>query len=95
MIFALVALVLLAPVLLRFVRALFRLHLWAVVLFLPAGLLLRFGGNEDMRVFATVTAGWGFILAAWYISLGWERRKARRTGPRTAARRTPYRERLT
>lgn len=95
MILAFAALVLLAPVLLCFLRAVVRVHLWAVVLFLPAGLLLRFGGSEDVRVFAVVTGGWGFILAAWYIRRRWDRRKARRGGPRTAARRAPYRERLT
>lgn len=95
MILAVAALVLLAPVLLRFLRAVIRVHLWTVVLFLPAGLLLRFGGNEDMRVFALVTAGWGLILASWCVSRALGRRRARRAAPRPAPHRTPYRERLT
>lgn len=86
------------PVLLRLLRALFVLHLWAVVLFLPAGLLLRFGGNEDMAVFALVTATWGTLLAGWRIRRWWAARREERTRPRPQGRapqfRRPHRERL-
>lgn len=82
------------PVLLRLLRALFVLHLWAVVLFLPAGLLLRFGGNEDMAVFATVTAAWGALLAGWRIRRWWTSGPAARTSPAPAPRfRRPHRQR--
>lgn len=86
------------PVLLRLLRALFVLHLWAVVLFLPAGLLLRFGGNEDMAVFALVTATWGALLAGWRVRRWWtarhaERSRARPQGPAPQFPR-PHRERL-
>jgi hypothetical protein len=60
---ALLVLLLLLPGLLRLLRALLRAHLWAVVLFLPAGLLLRFGGIQDLRAFALVTACWACVLA--------------------------------
>jgi hypothetical protein len=61
----LLVLLLALPLLLRFLRALFLLHLSAVVLFLPAGLLLRFGGVESMAVYAGVTVGWGALLVGW------------------------------
>jgi hypothetical protein len=65
--------VLLLPMALRTVRVLFRAHLLAVVLFLPAGLLLRYGPNQDLRLFACVTCLWGLILGTWLLS----RRSAR------------------
>jgi hypothetical protein len=55
-------LALLLPPVLRGLRLLFVAHLWAVLLFLPAGLLLR-SGSEDLRVLALVTAVWGCLLA--------------------------------
>lgn len=78
---ALLLLILLLPALLRFLRAVFTVHLWAVVLFLPAGLLLRFGGNEDMRVFALVTACWACVLAGWRIVRWRAGRRAARARP--------------
>ncbi|HEX8693666.1 MAG TPA: hypothetical protein VF746_14685 [Longimicrobium sp.] len=47
---AVLVLALALPLVLRILRALFLLHLWAVVLFLPAGLLLRFGGHPAGRL---------------------------------------------
>lgn len=85
------------PVLLRVLRALFVLHLRVVVLFLPAGLLLRFGGNEDMAVFALVTAAWGALLAGWRIRRWSARGRAERERPRpqegSPRFRRPHRER--
>ena len=78
------------PLVLRLLRALFRLHLWAVVLFLPAGLLLRFGGNEDMAAFAFVTLAWGALLAGWLIRRRWAARSAADAGAcRTASSARP------
>ena len=92
---AVLVLALALPLILRLLRALFLLHLWMVVLFLPAGLLLRFGGNEDMAVFAIVTIAWGALLAGWSIRRRWAARTAARQAPAPAARlHRPHRERL-
>ena len=48
----LVLLILLAPLALRATRALFVAQLCLICLFLPAGLLLKLGPGEDMRVSA-------------------------------------------
>lgn len=93
---ALLVLILLVPALLRFLRAVFKVHLCAVVLFLPAGLLLRFGGNEDMRTFALVTACWACVLAGWRIARWRAGRRAASTRPGAHPRfHAPHRERLT
>lgn len=62
MLIFLVLLILLAPLAFRATRALFFAQLWLVCLFLPAGLLLRLGPGEDMRVFFGVSAVWGLLL---------------------------------
>lgn len=62
----LLLLILLAPLAFRATRALFFAQLWLVCLFLPAGLLLKLGPGEDMRVFFGVSVVWGLLLlTAW------------------------------
>jgi hypothetical protein len=69
----LLLLILLAPLAFRATRALFVAQLWLVCLFLPAGLLLRLGPGEDMRVFFGVSAVWGLLLLTVWMA----RRRAR------------------
>lgn len=69
----LLLLILLAPLAFRATRALFVVNLWLVCLFLPAGLLLRLGPGEDMRVFFGVSAVWGLVLLTVWMA----RRRAR------------------
>lgn len=95
-IFALLALAVLLPPVLRLLRAILVLHLWTIVLFLPAGFLLRLG-NRDMGVYFGVTAAWGALLAGWRIRRRWTARRAERRAHHAPARprlRRPYRERL-
>jgi hypothetical protein len=62
MLLLLLVAILLAPLVLRAVWVLLLAHVWMVCLFLPAGLLLRLGPAEDMRVYAGVTVVWGLVL---------------------------------
>lgn len=66
---ALFALVLLAPLAWRAVRFLFRVHLWSILVCLPAGLLVRSGATADLRVFILVSAVWAAFLALWHLLL--------------------------
>ena len=87
---AILALALLLPLILRLLRLLVTAYVWMFLLFLPAGLLLRLGPREDMRVFFGVTAIWGAILLLWRL-IRRRRRRAearRRPGPRPLRART-------
>ena len=53
------------PLLARVVRALFLARAFLIALFLPAGLLLRFGLSEDLHLFVLVTFVWGVVLTGW------------------------------
>lgn len=65
--------VLAVAVLLKLLIVVFKAHFWAVIICLPGGLLLRFGGCEDMRILAASTALWTAVLLACLFS----RRRAR------------------
>jgi hypothetical protein len=67
LLFVLVVLIVLLPVLIRIARFLLLAHVWLVVLFLPAGLLVRYGPSQDMRLFFGVTAAWSLTLIAYCI----------------------------
>ena len=64
---ALVILILLWPLIVRIARFLFVAHAWLVVLFLPAGLLVRYGPSQDTRLFVGVTLVWALTLFAFRI----------------------------
>lgn len=61
---AVVMLVVLWPLIVRIARFLFVAHAWLVVLFFPAGLLVRYGPSQDMRLFVAVTFVWALTLFA-------------------------------
>jgi hypothetical protein len=56
------------PLIMRLLRALIVFHLWTVILFLPAGLLLRFGRVESMAVYGGVTLAWAVLLVGWRLT---------------------------
>lgn len=62
---ALLLLVALFPLVLRIARLLLRAHLWAILLFLPAGMLLRAGPGEDLRIYFGATALWALCLVGY------------------------------
>lgn len=64
-ILALVGIAVLLPLALRVVRFLVIVHVWAVVLFLPAGLLIRYGPIQDVRLFVGATCAWAAVLVWW------------------------------
>ena len=64
---AVVMLVILWPLIVHIARFLFVAHAWLVVLFLPAGLLVRYGPSQDMRLFVVVTFVWSLVLFAFRI----------------------------
>ena len=80
LLFVLIILIVLLPVLIRIARFLSVAHAWLVVLFLPAGLLVRYGPSQDMRLFVSVTCVWAFALFACYIAV-----RARTTRARSRA----------
>lgn len=59
----LVAVALLGPLVYHALRLLAKAHLWAVALFLPAGLVIRYGPSQEVRVFVAVTIVWAGVLA--------------------------------
>lgn len=59
----LVGIAVLGPLVVVAVRVLARAHFWAIAVFLPGGLLMRYGPTQDMRLFALVTCVWLVILA--------------------------------
>ncbi|HEU4562079.1 MAG TPA: hypothetical protein VFS20_29900 [Longimicrobium sp.] len=61
---AVVMLIILWPLIVRIARFLFVVHALLVVLFLPAGLLVRYGPSQDMRLFVAVTFVWALALFA-------------------------------
>jgi hypothetical protein len=70
----LLLLILLAPLAFRATRALFVAQLCLICLFLPAGLLLKLGPGEDMRVYFGVSAVWGLLLLTGWRA--WRRARA-------------------
>ena len=68
LVLAVVILILLWPLIVRVARFLFVAHAFLVVLFLPAGLLVRYGPSQDMRLFVAVTFVWALALFAILIS---------------------------
>jgi hypothetical protein len=64
---AVVMLILLWPLIVPIARFLFVAHAWLVVLFLPAGLLVRYGPSQDMRLFVAVTFVCALALFAFRI----------------------------
>ena len=64
---AVVMLILLWPLIVRIARFLFVAHAWLVVLFLPGGLMVRYGPSQDMRLFVAVTFGWALALFAFRV----------------------------
>jgi hypothetical protein len=70
-------LALLAPLLVRGAAALLRAYLLAIVLFLPAGALLRVGPGADPVVYFGTTALWGTLLLGGCMA---RRRRARAPG---------------
>ena len=66
---AVVMLVILWPLIVRIARFLFVAHAWLVALFLPAGLLVRYGPSQDMRLFVAVTFVWALALLAFRIRI--------------------------
>jgi hypothetical protein len=67
LILAVIILILLWPLIARIARFLFVAHAWLVVLFLPAGLLVRYGPSQDMRLFVAVTFAWALALIVFRI----------------------------
>ncbi len=63
LILAVVLLILLWPLIVRIARFLFAAHAWLVALFLPAGLLVRYGPSQDMRLFVAVTFVWTLAVS--------------------------------
>lgn len=62
---AVVMLIVLWPLFVRIARFLFVAHAWLVALFLPGGLLVRYGPSQDMRLFVAVTCVWALALFAF------------------------------
>ena len=77
LVLAVVILILLWPLIVRVARFLFVAHALLVVLFLPAGLLVRYGPSQDMRLFLAVTLVWALALSATLISVRAKRKGAR------------------
>lgn len=73
-----VSLIVLWPLIVRAARFLFVAHAWLVVLFLPAGLLVRHGPSQDMRIFVAVSCVWALTLFACRI---YARTTRARSGP--------------
>jgi hypothetical protein len=59
---AVLMLVLCLPLLLRCIWFLVKAHVVMIVLFLPAGLLLRYGRLEDLELYFAVTAAWATLV---------------------------------
>ena len=64
---AIAMLVICLPLLLRALWFVVKAHVALIALFLPAGLLLRYGGLEDADLYLAVTAAWGIVLLALMI----------------------------
>lgn len=58
-----IGIVVFGPLVVLAVRVLAKAHFWAIVVFLPAGLLMRHGPSPDIRLFALVTCVWVVVLA--------------------------------
>lgn len=67
--FVVVMLIVLLPLIIRIGRFLLAAHVWLVALFLPAGLLVRYGPSQDMRLFIGVTCAWSVALIAYRIRM--------------------------
>ena len=65
--FLLLMAVALLPLILRIGKFLLIVHTWLVVVFLPAGLLMRYGPSQDMRLLVAVTCGWWLALIAYRV----------------------------
>jgi hypothetical protein len=67
LILAVIILILLWPLIARIAHFLFVAHARLVVLFLPAGPLVRYGPSQDMRLFVAVTFAWALALFVFRI----------------------------
>jgi hypothetical protein len=72
--FGVVMLIVLLPLIIRIGRFLLVAHAWLVALFLPAGLLVRYGPSQDMRLLVAVTCAWAVALVAYRIRTAVRRR---------------------
>lgn len=61
-ILAVLMIVICIPLLVRCVWFLVKANVVLIVLFLPAGLLVRYGRLEDMHLYFVVTAAWATIV---------------------------------
>ena len=57
-------LVICLPLVLRALWFVVKAHVALIALFLPAGLLLRYGRLEDVDFYLAITAVWGIVLLA-------------------------------
>ncbi len=64
----------LGPFVMVAVRLLVKAHLWAIAVFLPGGLLIRYGPSQDMRHFVLATCVWITLLAGMRCSAALRRR---------------------
>jgi hypothetical protein len=64
---AIAMLVICLPLLLRALWFVVKAHVALIALFLPGGLLLRYGRLEDADLYLAVTAVWGIVLLALMI----------------------------
>lgn len=85
LLFVLIVLLVLLPILIRIAKFLLLAHIWLVVLFLPAGLLVRYGPSQNMRLFAGVTSLWFIVLLAYRVVRALRARKQGIRGIHTIA----------
>jgi hypothetical protein len=74
--FVVLMLIVLLPLIIRIGRFLLAAHAWLVAFFLPAGLLVRYGPSQDMRLFIGVTCAWSVALIAYRVRSAARRKTA-------------------